>query len=382
MNYIKKKTSIFIFLCIIINIFLSLIICFSPHVRGETSYESFPELAVGDYFKYEVVERGLIDFVGRTLSDDYIGYENENFEMFKFEITKEDKVTVNGENHDCIIASISWKASFTLKFKEGSTGLDDDKLTILRDYSSKDWWTKKGQNTVKEESTNYIKMSYKYDGEDKFEENEESTRVTYKIVGDDYSFPLKIGKTWSSTTEKIVNTTVKYRTDEQDWDEYSEESNETKTTENKIISEKIVEVPAGKFKCLKMKSQEQGVTDYSEGFIDKNGILVKMFSYENNMLSMTINLIEYKMKNEIGKNDDGFEFSYFIPIMGVIIFVAIISLYHYKKSTENYEFSEDFQEIQAPQYVQTCPRCTRDMAYVEEYHDYYCWECDNYLSEF
>lgn len=373
--YGKKKS--LMKLQVLISLMIVSFFIILPIACAKITYESFPENSVGVYFNYEVNEKGLIDYVGKTLGESiYIGYENADIGIFSYEITGEEEITAGGEKHDCIIATFTWKAGFTLKFEEGSTYFDDDKLTIQRDYKSKDWWKKSDQTTVKEENTNYVKMSYLKDGENVIIESDESEDVTYNKIGKDYSFPLKAGKTWSSTTETTKTTIEKQRIDNGDWEEDRNVESLTEVTEYEVISENIVEVPAGTFNCLKLRSQNQGESDYSEGYIDKNGILVKTLSYENGNLSMTIELKEYRMEID---NDDKFEILYIVPIIGVVAVILIYGFVIHKKRTTKYLETYEQLKTQEPT-IKSCPTCGNKAEFVEDYNDYYCWECKKYLD--
>lgn len=413
---IKKYKKFGIIHEMLICLLIIIVIGTFPTVNAETTFESFPELTTGDYFNYEVKEKGLVDFVGNTLGGQYYtAYENANVGMFIFKITEDDEVTIEGQKYDCVIAEVKWKASFTLEFKEGSTEFDDDKLTFERDYFSKNWLTKSEQETVRLEDTNYIKMSFTKDNKPNIGESETITKYTYKNIGDEYSYPLKVGKSWSSTTETILNTTERYRINNEDWEEVSSEETETKIEEYEVLSKNQVNVPAGSFNCLKLKNQEVGISNFGEAYIEKNGILVKMLSYENGTLAMTIELKDYKMKNEIREDSNGFKIIYFIPILGIVAVIGIIGFTVHRKKEEIYidtrlpiqktvqkscsicgndlEYVEDFndyycwicEKYRSEQFQESipnkCPQCEMDMEYIEDYSDYYCWECDMYQEE-
>ena len=297
-NKINRKKSLLIGI-LISTIALVLVWSFSS-VDAETTIGNFPDLSIGDYFKYEIDEKQFIDNMGEDFGeDDYIGYENENVDFLMHSIIGEEVVEINGEFYDCIIVNITWNFQFTMLFEEDSTWFDDDKFTMLMETMSDEWWIKSNYTKVKEKGLYYSEMNYKMDTDDYSDQEVTWEIITYNKIDDIYSFPLTTGKSWSSTIDKTTNETIKMRTNEDEWEyDYYEDTWEI-TTDYEVLSEESVTVPAGTFNCLKIKAQEEDDEDYyDESLICENGYFVKILNYEYEEIFMTFELVEYDMEYE------------------------------------------------------------------------------------
>jgi len=297
-------------------------------ISGELEFHEFPEFKIGDYFKYKVVADRFVDEMGEDIGgDDYIGAEDISIGNVELRVTGEELVTVDGVDYSCYIGVITWEMEFTLLFEEGTMGTDDDKVSYHLSMETKGWDTKSNQTTVKVEDKLYMEMRFKDDGEDHLIQMESITKEIYTShSGVDMKFPLTVGSTWTESSTHTANTTERSKVDDDDWEiEYIEEE-VTKTTEYEVLGENRVSVEAGSFKCLKIKSQDHGESEYDVDFYDRNGIWVKGLIYSSDgTLNMSMELCEYKMTNAVAGSEATEEEPGYIPGFKIIPVTIAIS---------------------------------------------------------
>lgn len=291
----------------VVGVILLITITASP-LKGETSFQQFPEFKPGDYFKCKLTADNLLDSIGEGIAgDDYLGAENVSIDRAEYRITGVEMITIGGIQYSCVIAVFTWELNFTLVFEEGSTDTDDDRLAYEMIFESKEWMVKTNRTIIKHEETTETNMTYKRDGEDHLYRSEKTTKNSFiSFSGEVLKFPFKVGETWSCSATYISNSTEKSKTDDDEWEvEYSEEEI-TVTTEIEIVGENTVTVEAGTFTCAKIKFQDHGESEYRMEFYTKSGVPVKILKYaEDGTLGMSLELRDYKMANE--KTDDGME---------------------------------------------------------------------------
>lgn len=385
---------------------LSMVLIWSlPTSNAETTFESFPEFKEGDYFRYEFDENLYFDIEGDYIKgSEVIGYENQNLDMYIYEIIGEEKITIDNKTYDCVIVKNEWKMSVTYLLNEGTS--DNDKINWSYNFSSKEWWLKSDQTKVKEERTQQSELSYISQGEFIIEGSESIDKVTYMQIGKDLSFPLTIGKTWKSEIEKKSNYTGKYRTTEEKWEEYSSETSINESINFEVISEKSVKVKAGTFDCLKIKIQKDGEDHYQVQYFTKNGFVTKIEFYDpDDSLRNKLELTSYKMKNEIA-NDD-LNFKLISMVIFVVAIMSFIIIFIVKKKSSRYvtsqnreqlysqkqyqqyqqplqqfqqqEMHEQYQELQQQSQAQICSFCEQTLRYIDEYQKWYCDFCQRYV---
>ena len=299
MSHRKIKIMLGLKIGIVIGLFTMISILVIPEIRGETKFNSYPELTEGDFFKYEIEEKTYIDNFGNNFDDEnYLGFEDVNFDLYKIEFDEEKEVIIGEKTYDCVIVTSTWKASFTLEFKYGSTETDDDKYIFTLEITDKTWKIKTNQTIVKEVNIMKNIMGYIVNGEDHISESWSNTQITYNKIEQD-NLPLKVGKSWSSTTNKTINVTERSRMDDDEWDLETYEYSESTKTDYEVISEESINVSAGIFSCLKIKSQVEGETNYEMDLMCESGFSIKRLYYEGDEIFIQMQLTAYEMNNEI-----------------------------------------------------------------------------------
>jgi len=380
---------------------------------GDVVIEEFPGYSTGDYFNFDLKADNFVDSIGTNIAgDDYIGAEDVVIGDMETRITGEDTVTVGGTEYSCVIAEFTWEMSFTLLFEEGSAITDDDRLTYQQIVSeTTSWWDKAHQTTVKSENRVYLELHYQKDGESHITEAETITKETYSsITGEEMRFPLRVGNTWSLSSTYTSNTTMRSRTDDEDWEQESYEEEINETTEYEVVSENIVTVEAGTFDCLKLKTQEHGESDYSIAFYDRSGVPAKMLEYDaDGTLSMSMELKSYRVANEKGSSsgDDDFEImgmDGYLVLGGIgsaiaVTVVAGIMVIH-RRVEEGDEIAtvrksrarEKGRGAAAPSMAgmkagtgapprprAICPTCRRTVRFIPQYRQHWCDSCQQYV---
>jgi len=344
---------------------------------AETSFNGFPSYTPGDYFKFEFDAEAFIDAVGIELAgEDYEGSENVDVGTVEYRVTGEEAVTVDGTDYSCVIIDFSWDLSFTLKFEDGSTEFDDDRLSYEFEMNNRMWFVVENQTTVSSEESMSMVMRFKTDGDDHTLLMEEETKNTYlEVSGGSFQFPLKVGDTWSESATYISNITERTKMDNDDWETESYELEISESSEYEVLGENNVKVPAGRFQCLKIKDQDQWSSEYSICYYDRNGIPVKMVEYgPDGTLGMSLELNDFKMKNaDVGTSDDddddfeimgidGYLFTGGSSLAAIAVLCGVLLFMRMR--------GEDEEGL--------CPDCWEEMDFIDEYDEWYCHSCENY----
>ena len=319
-----------------------IMILFLPVIKSETSYESFPELSKGDYFNYEIDEELYLDIDGGFIRDaEVIGNENKTFDKYVLKILGEEKITHRNKTYNCVIVENNWNTSVTYLLKEGTSDYDDDKITFSQYRTKKEWWLKSDQTVVKEENILRIRWNFISKGVSITEESEHYEKVTYLLVGKEISFPLEIGKGWTSEIEKRTNSTYKYRTNNDEWKKHSEEHTNNESLNIYVISGESIKVKAGTFDCLIIKIHNKNTDSYQLKYFTKSGFVTKIESYNpDNSLNNKLELSSYTMKNEIGNDDFNYElgnvdfnFKLILMVILIVALIIVVAIFIIKKKS-------------------------------------------------
>tara|TARA_Y100000590_G_C15527496_1_gene941849 strand:+ start:16 stop:1047 length:1032 start_codon:yes stop_codon:yes gene_type:complete len=304
------------------------------------------EPEVGDYLLMEIID--LPSNLGKAIDEEkYLRYSDYITTGMRMEITSKGETMFGGEAVDFAINKMTWDESFTLYYddlNDDGDGQEDIIAVhyIVTDESKAMGDVFSGSNTTTIENSASFTMHMNMTVNN-FEEQttiwattieHTSTEVLdYTSTGEELD-EIKVGSAWTETTTERETGTSKERMCDVDnmdgceW-EYGEiDEEETVTTNYEVLRELLnMHSPAGAFDVLEVKETEEGESsgNYTLSYYDQHNLPIAMKMYEENSLTMEMQLLAYKISNIGSLNVDDAE-EEGLPSIPFIMSLATIAL--------------------------------------------------------
>ena len=267
-----------------------MIALFAPTAAAITA-KGVPDVKAGDYAEYELKMPSMSD-----------AYTNATFvSSDKVTVEKSEKITVDGKQVDCWVTKAVTHYEIKGSSSEGGMTVTID---MKGDSTIQTWLTKDTWAEVKSisDSDTYSKMDFP-DGipyiTDSETETQDTTTSTAKTMPVGPKKTISVGDAWTEsgnyTETSVTKTREKTGGTWGDWTTTTTTTNTTQKNKYKAESEVEVTVPAGKFTCIKIRTNPDdtsGAKDYN--YVDAKGVPVKMENIdEDGKTTMTMELKSY-----------------------------------------------------------------------------------------
>jgi len=259
------------------------------------------QLSVGDYTKKTSNADGWINNIGEAIDSDYIGSENVEIEDIKQTVDKRETVIIDGISYSCYRLSVTIYLKCTFIFEEGRTSFDDDRIDFVYREENNRWHIWNNWSTIKSYVEQYFTFTYVKNGENHIEKYEEINDLeVYRIQGEVYQIPMKIGNNWVYEISYVNKITNKEKIDDGDWEISSAEEDITEAWDVEVRSENTISVTAGVFECLKIRIYCRRDDSIQIHYLAHNLVSIKSQEYDSESnLIFQFELIDYYMNNDL-----------------------------------------------------------------------------------
>ena len=306
------------------------------------------EPVIGDFFQYEMIGTSLPDGIGNNVDEEnYLRVENYDGNGFRMEITGQGETEFEGKTVDYYVMMSTWETSFTLyydDFMEDGDGKEDAQhISIIR--KQENWILDEGNlnplnsTYIKVADSNYLYINWTIND---YEEQdillgEYITETETETLSTSGAKPenVKVGSMWTtSTTEKVDGTDRSWFCEEGkeadcEWDVEEIDVEMTSTSTQEALREVEVTTSAGTYEALEIKEIDEGDGggNYTLTYVSEKGIPVKTTSYEDDLVSMNMQLESYHISVwETASGDDEDESALGVPALPFLLSITTIVL--------------------------------------------------------
>ena len=306
------------------------------------------EPVIGDFFQYEMIGTSFPDGIGNNVDEEnYLRVENYDGNGFRMEITGQGETEFEGKTVDYYVMMSTWETSFTLyydDFMEDGDGKEDAQhISMIR--KQENWILDDGNlnplnsTYIKVADSDYLYINWTIND---YEEQdillgEYITETETETLSTSGAEPenVKVGSMWTtSTTEKVDGTERSWFCEEGkeadcEWDVEEIDVEMTSTSTQEALREVEVTTSAGTYEALEIKEIDEGDGggNYTLTYVSEKGIPVKMTSYEDDLVSMNMQLKSYHISVwETASGDDEDESALGVPALPFLLSITTIVL--------------------------------------------------------
>ena len=306
------------------------------------------EPVIGDFFQFEMIGTSFPDRLGNNVDEEnYLRVENYDGNGFRMEITGQGETEFEGKTVDYYVMMSIWETSFTLyydDFMEDGDGKEDAQH-IFMSMKQENWILDEGNlnqlnsTYIKVIDSNHLYINWTMNN---YEEQdillaEYITETVTETLSTSGAEPetVKVGSMWTtSTTERVDGTTRSWLCEEGkeadcEWDVEEIDEEMTSTSTQEALREVEVTTSAGTYEALEIKEidEEDGEGNHTLTYVSEKGIPVKIMSYEDDLVSMNMQLESYHISVwETASSDDDESALGDLPAFPFLLSITTIAL--------------------------------------------------------
>ena len=242
--------------------------------------------------------------------------EDGTIMLFTLEVTGEDKIDIEGQQYDVLIARGDGEIEDMGEIDPDLELVEGSVVFEIIFYYSKDETAQK--------SIFDIGFDLKDITDETVYDYEMQSISTETLISGGHPDIINVGDTWSLTVKEIENETMTITGGIFQGNPYFDEITTTSTINYECLSKKSVTVTAGTFETYEIKKTAVGDLNYSLEYVSpKVKREVKSIDYdENDQIISIMELISYEVTKKGGENGTpGFEL---VIILGSLIFALIL----------------------------------------------------------